>query len=196
MTMRWRSSTGLSSRRLVGDIAKAHQMITSATCPARKYSSVGDLRVFRASGGIRVFVDQAAQDGFSVDLSCVDVGHGGAGSVTFIVGDALGGALMRPGGVVMRLVFGQDRAQMPAAEDQHPVKDLPAQGADEALAGRVHARRLDSGTQDPGTGGLEHGVERGREVRSAVTDEELDVLEPLVEGQARVRGFRNAKHKK
>jgi hypothetical protein len=36
--------------------------------------------------------------------------------------------------------------------------------------------------QDPGTGGLEHGVERGREVRSAVTDEELDVLEPLVEG--------------
>src|SRR5690242_15105947 len=75
---------------------------------------------------------------------------------------------------------------MPAAEDQHPVQYLSAQGADEALAGRVHARRLDSGTQDPGTGGLEHGVERGREVRSAVTDEELDVLEPLVEGQGEV----------
>jgi hypothetical protein len=53
---------------------------------ARKYDSVGDLRVFRVSGGIRVFVDQAAQDRFSVDLSCIDVGHGGAGSVTFIVG--------------------------------------------------------------------------------------------------------------
>src|SRR5215472_9884833 len=32
----------------------------------------------------------------------------------------------------------------------------------------------------------EYGVERGREVRSAVTDEELDVLEPLVEGQGEV----------
>lgn len=52
------------------------------------------------------------------DLSCVDVGHGGAGNVTFIVGDALGDALMRTGGVVVRLVFGQDRVQMPAAEDQ------------------------------------------------------------------------------
>jgi hypothetical protein len=49
----------------------------------------------------------------------------------------------------MRLVFGQDRVQMPTAEDQHPVQYFSAQGADEALAGRVHARRLDSGTQDP-----------------------------------------------
>ena len=53
---------------------------------SRKYGSVGDLRVFRGSGGIRVFVDQAARDGFSADLLCVDVGHGGAGSVTFIGG--------------------------------------------------------------------------------------------------------------
>jgi hypothetical protein len=87
---------------------------------------------------------------------------------------------MRPGGVVMRLVFGQDRVQMPSAEDQHPVQYLSAQGADETLAGRAHARRLDSGTQDPGTGGPEHGVERGGQVRSAVTDEELDVPEPLI----------------
>jgi hypothetical protein len=33
------------------------------------------------SGGERVFVDQAAQDGFSVNLLCVDVGHGRAWSV-------------------------------------------------------------------------------------------------------------------
>src|ERR1039458_3420220 len=157
-------------------------------CPARKYDLVSDLQVFRVLGGIRVFVDQAAQDGFSADLSCVDVGHGGAGSATFIVRDALGDALM-PGGVVVHLVFGQDRVQMPAAEDQHPVQYRSAQGADEAFAGRIHARRLDSGTQDPGTSGLEHGVERGREVRSAVTDEELDVLEPLVEGQGEVAGL-------
>jgi hypothetical protein len=87
------------------------------TCPARKYGSVGDLRVFRASGGIRVFVDQAAQDGFSADLLYIDVGHGGAGSVTFIVGDALGDALMRPGGVVLHLVLGQHGAQMRLTEN-------------------------------------------------------------------------------
>jgi hypothetical protein len=78
---------------------------------------------------------------------------------------------------------------MPAAEDQHPVQYLSAQGADEAFAGRVHARCLDSGTQDPGTGGLEHGVERGGEVRSAVADEELDVLELLAEGEGEVAGL-------
>jgi hypothetical protein len=41
---------------------------------------------------VRVFVDQAAQDGFSADLLCVDVGRGGAGSVRFVAGDALGDA--------------------------------------------------------------------------------------------------------
>jgi len=71
---------------------------------------------------------------------CVDVGQGGAGSVTFVVGDVLGDALVRPGAVVMRLVFRQDRAQMPLAEDQHTVEELAAQGADEAFAGRVGSR--------------------------------------------------------
>jgi hypothetical protein len=46
---------------------------------------------------VRVFVDQAAQDGFSADLLSVDVDHGGAGSVTSVAGDALGDALVRPG---------------------------------------------------------------------------------------------------
>ena len=78
--------------------------------------------------------------------------------------------------------------QVLLAEDQDAVQELAAQGADQALADRVHARRLDSGTQDPGTGGLEHGVERGGEVRSAVTDQELDVLEPLAEGEGEVAG--------
>ena len=50
---------------------------------------------------------------------------------------------------------------MSLAGDQHPVEDLWAQGADEAFADRVHARSLDGGAQDPGTGGLEDGVERG-----------------------------------
>jgi hypothetical protein len=62
---------------------------------------------------VRVLVDQAAQDGFSADLLCVDAGHRGAGSVRFVVGDALRYALVRPGCVVVRLVVGQDGAQDP-----------------------------------------------------------------------------------
>ena len=94
----------------------------------------------------------------------VYAGHGGARSVRFAVGDALGDALVRPGRVVVRLVLGQDGAQMPLAEDQHPVEEFSAQGADEALADRVHPRSLDGGTQNPGTGGLEYGVKGAGEV--------------------------------
>ena len=80
-------------------------------------------------------------------------------SVTFAGGDALGDALVRPGVVVVRLVLGQDGAQVRLAEDQHAVQELATQGADEAFADRVHPRRLDSAAQDPGPGGLEYGVE-------------------------------------
>jgi hypothetical protein len=61
-----------------------------------------------------------------------------------------------------------------------------AQGADKALAGRVLARSLDGGPQDRGAGGLEDGVERGREVGAAVADQEPEVLEPLVESQGQI----------
>jgi hypothetical protein len=57
------------------------------------------------SGGARVFVDQAAQDGFSVDRPAVLVGNGEVAVVVFTVGDALGDALVRPGRVAMHLVL-------------------------------------------------------------------------------------------
>jgi len=120
---------------------------------------------------------------------CAEVGHCGARITRFIVGDVLSNALVRPGRIVVRLVLGQDGAQMPFAEDQHAVEQLPAQGADKPLADRVHARRLEGGAQDPGPGGLENGVERGGEVRSAVADQELDALEPLVEAEGEVAGL-------
>ena len=72
------------------------------TCPARKYDSAGDLQVFSALGGACIFVDQAVEDGFSADLPFVDVGYGRAASAAFVVGDALGDALMRTGRVVVR----------------------------------------------------------------------------------------------
>ena len=83
----------------------------------------------------------------------------------------------------MRLVVGQYGAQMRLTENQHAVKELSAQGADEAFAGRVHARRLDSGAHDFGPGGLDDGVRGSPEVRSGVEEQELNVLEPLAEAE-------------
>jgi hypothetical protein len=59
----------------------------------------------------------------------------------------------------VHLVFGQDGAQMPLAGNQYPVGGLAAQGANEALAGRVHPRRACGADQDLGAGGLEDGIE-------------------------------------
>jgi hypothetical protein len=130
------------------------------------------------SGGSLVFVDEAAEDWFSADLTRAEICCGDAGSwVT--VRDALAEALMGPGGVVVLLVFGQDRAQVCLAEDEGPVKELPAQGADEALADRVHPRRLRGGAHDGGAGGLEDGIEGRGEVRAAVADQEPEAGEPL-----------------
>ena len=52
----------------------------------------------------------------------------------FSVRDMLADALMWSGGVAGLLIFGQDGAQVRIAEDQHPVQDLAAQRASQALA--------------------------------------------------------------
>jgi hypothetical protein len=56
--------------------------------------SARDLRFSGLSGGARVFVDQAAQDGFSEDPSAGEVGMGEVATVVFAFGDALGDALV------------------------------------------------------------------------------------------------------
>jgi hypothetical protein len=63
---------------------------------------------------------------------------------------------------------------------------FPAQGADQALADRVHPRRLHRGAHDRSAGGLEDGVEGRGEVRPAVTDQEPEVPEPVAVVQGRV----------
>jgi hypothetical protein len=113
---------------------------------------------------VRVFVDQAVEDGFSADPFGARIGCGDAGNVTFAVGDALRDVLVRPGRVVVGLVLGQDGAQMRLTEDQHAIEELAAQGTEEAFAGRVHLGSLDSGLQDPGAVCLEDGVEGPGEV--------------------------------
>jgi hypothetical protein len=56
-------------------------------CPS-KIGPARDLRFFGISGGAHIFVDQAANDGFSEDPSAVEVGNGGVTTVVFAVGDA------------------------------------------------------------------------------------------------------------
>jgi hypothetical protein len=70
------------------------------------------------SGGSLVLVDQAAQDRFSADLADAELPGDDAGRIVRAVGDALADALMRPGGVVVLLVFGQDGSQVRFAEDE------------------------------------------------------------------------------
>jgi hypothetical protein len=136
-----------------------------------------------------VFVDQAAQDGSSVDPRGAGVGQGEAGGGRIPAGDMLCGALVRPGGVVVLLVLREDGAQVRLAEDQRPAGDLAAQGAGRALADRVHAGCLDGADQDSGAGGLEHGAGRGGEVRAAVADQERELAEPLVKAEGEVAGL-------
>ena len=57
-------------------------------------------------------------------------------------GTRWGDALVRPGRVVVHLVFSQNGAQMALPENQHAVQELTAQDTDEALADRVHPQSL------------------------------------------------------
>ena len=94
----------------------------------------------------------------------IEVGCCAAGNFVLTAGNPLGDALMRPGRVVVDLVFDQDGAQMRLTEDQHAVEELAAQGTEQAFAGRVHPRSLDSSPQDPGAACLEDGIEGPGEV--------------------------------
>ena len=77
----------------------------------------GERRVVGRSGGVRVLVDQAAKDASSVDPTGAEVGQGGAGHVAIAVRDLLFDALVRTGGVVVRLVLREYGAQVRLAED-------------------------------------------------------------------------------
>jgi len=61
--------------------------------------------IFFRSGGLEVLVDQTVQDRFPADPPGVEVCRGAMESVGVTVWDALGDALMRPGGVVVLLVL-------------------------------------------------------------------------------------------
>ena len=78
---------------------------------------------------------------------------------------------------------------MDLVQDQCPVENLTALGADQALADRVHPRRLHRATHDGGAGGLKDGVEGRGEIRAGVTDQEPEAPEPLAEVESQVAGL-------
>jgi hypothetical protein len=116
------------------------------------------------------------------------VGCGDAGSGAR-VGDALADALMRAGGVVMLLVFGQCGAQVGLVQDQGPVEDsrrrVPMRrsqiafirGACTAVRTMVVPAAWKKASKD------------AVKVRSAVTDQEPEVPEPLDEVEGEVAGL-------
>jgi len=81
---------------------------------------------------------------------------------------------VRPAGVVMRQVLGENLPQVVLIDDQQPVEDLPAQGADDPFADRVRSGSLWRAGQNPDALRGEHGVERAGELARAVPDQELD----------------------
>src|SRR5216683_8230730 len=91
------------------------------------------------SGGDLVLVRESAEDLFSADpvVGEVDFRWPGAG----LSGCELAEGTVRPGGVVVQQVLGQHPAQMVLIDDQQPVEELAAQGADDSLADGVRSAR-------------------------------------------------------
>jgi hypothetical protein len=69
-----------------------------------------ELPVSGGSGGVGVFVDQAAQDGSSADPPGAGIGQYGAARTSIAIWDLLFDALVRPGAVVVRLILGEHGA--------------------------------------------------------------------------------------
>lgn len=66
---------------------------------------------------------------------------------------------VRPGRLVLHQVLSQHPAQVLLVNDQQPVEDLVAQGADHPLADRVRPRSMRRADQDPDAIRGQHGVE-------------------------------------
>jgi len=63
----------------------------------------------------------------------------------------------------MLQIFGEYLTQVVLIDDQHPVGELPAQGADDPFADRVRSGRLRRAGENPDAFRGEHGIEGARE---------------------------------
>src|SRR6266702_5819287 len=124
------------------------------------------------SGGDLILVRESAEHLFPADpvVGEVDFRWPGAG----LSGCDLAEGTVRPGGVVVPQVFGQYLAQMVLIDDQQPVEDLAAQGADDSLADGVRSGRSRRAGENSDARRREHGVEGAGELACAIPDQELD----------------------
>ena len=74
--------------------------------------------------------------------------------------------------VVMALILGQDRPQMPLAEDEHPVGDLGPGGEHEPFRVSVRARAAGRDLHGLDAGIGQDGVKRRAELTGPITDQE------------------------
>jgi hypothetical protein len=81
-------------------------------------------------------------------------------------------AAMGPSPVVVCRVLGQDRPQMPLAEDQHPVGDLGPGGEHEAFRVCVCSWAVGRDLHDLDTSPGKDGVKRRSELTGTVPDQE------------------------
>ena len=96
---------------------------------------------------------------------------------------------VRPVAVIVTGILTKDQAQMPFADDQHPVQALAAGTADPAFRDRVRTRRPYRGLDDPHAGRGEYRVERRGELGVPVTDQEFEAVSVALEVHQQVTGL-------
>ena len=88
---------------------------------------------------------------------------------------------VRPRCVVVLQVFGQYPAKVMLIDDQQPVEQLPAQGADHPFADGVRSGRLRRASENPDAVRREHSIEGVSELACTIPDKELDRSRALTE---------------
>jgi hypothetical protein len=83
--------------------------------------------------------------------------------------------------VVVGFVFGQDRSQVPLAEDEYLVDELGPGGEDKSLGVGVRARTSGRDLHGFDAGAGHDRVERGGELPGPVTDQEPEVRGAVTE---------------
>jgi hypothetical protein len=83
-------------------------------------------------------------------------------------------------------VLGQHRPQLPTADDQHPVQQLPPDGAHPPLGVGVGLRRPHRRAQHPDSLGREHRVECGGELGIPIPDQQPELADAVLQAHEQV----------
>jgi len=96
---------------------------------------------------------------------------------------------MRPVAVVVHDELVDHGFEVTSADDEHAIKALPSDSADEAFSEGVGTRSSDRRADDPNALGAEDLVEAGRELGVPVADQEPDRLRALGEFMGEIPGL-------